>query len=207
MDFRWAYKSAATVFFDVVSRVPGGMWDEPGLGGWSVRELVGHAASSGLRQVHETLTVPATSMAVTSPEAYWVFGRTAPAELVAVARSASDEDARKTAAELGDDPADTVAAMVRGATAVLASAGDDDVVTTPIGGMRVRDWLATRTFELVVHGGDVARAAGIPVEFAPEVVSFAADMAARVAIATGDGSTLLDALTGRGTLPSGFSVV
>jgi uncharacterized protein (TIGR03083 family) len=207
MDFRWAFKSAATVLFDVVSRVPAEKWDEPGLGEWTLRELVGHTVSSALRQVPEVLGTPAASPAVTSPEAFWVFGRTAPRELLDVAHEASAEDARKTAQELGADPAGTVAALVRGATAVLSEVSDDALVTTPIGGMRVRDWLPTRTFELVVHGGDVARAAGIPVEFAPEVMSFAADMAARVAIATGDGETLLKALTGRGTLPEGFSIV
>lgn len=43
-------------------------------------------------------------------------------------------------------------------------AGDEDpLVTTALGGMRLRQYLPTRTFELVVHGVGIARPAGLPV--------------------------------------------
>ena len=72
------------------------------------------------------------------------------------------------------------------------------MVATPIGGMRVRDWLPTRTFELVVHGTDVAAAAGVGYHLAPAVLAEAAALAARTAVAIGDGEMVLRALTGRG---------
>ena len=39
---------------------------------------------------------------------------------------------------------------------------DDPVISTIFGGMRLSDYLPTRTFELVVHGLDIARAAQLP---------------------------------------------
>jgi hypothetical protein len=73
--------------------------------------------------------------------------------------------------------------------------------------MRVRDWLPTRTFELVVHGLDAAEAAGVAYDLAPEAIAEAAAQAARVAAAVGDGPLVLRALTGRAALPEKFSIV
>lgn len=207
MDFRWVYKSAATVFADLVSRVPDDRWDAPGLGEWSVRELTAHTASSALLQVPPVLATRAASPVVLSPEAYWVFARTVPAEIVEAAHRASVEDAKATATALGADVPAAILDATRAATAALSAVADDDVVETVIGGMRVRDWLSTRTFELVVHGLDLARAAAIDVEFAPEALSFTASQAARVAIAVGDGASVLRALTGREALPAGYSIL
>jgi len=238
MTFRRTYRAAAVAFADLVSRLPEA--DRPGLGEWSLRELVGHTVSSALRQVPAVLATPAELVAVESPEGYWALARSAPAGLVAAAREASTADARATAAELAAPasaapepaatsaapasaagepadtghpagaPADPVAAvneLVGRATAALAAVGDDDVVTTPIGGMRVRDWLPTRTFELVVHGMDVAEAAGVPFDAPEAAVAEATVLAARVAAAVGDGPLVLRALTGRTPLPDGFTVV
>jgi hypothetical protein len=76
-----------------------------------------------------------------------------------------------------------------------------------VGGMRVRDWLPTRTLELVVHGMDAAGAAGVPFEPPAAALAETAAVLARVAAAVGDGPAVIRALTGRGTLPAGFSVV
>ena len=89
----------------------------------------------------------ADNLAADSPEGYWAFARPTP----------------DSGPALGDDAADVVADLIGRATAKLANVADADVVATPIGGMRVRDWLPTRTFELVVHGLDVAAAAGVRV--------------------------------------------
>jgi hypothetical protein len=73
--------------------------------------------------------------------------------------------------------------------------------------MRVRDWLPTRTFELVVHGLDVSAATGLPFDPPEPVLAEAVTLAARVAVAVGDGPAVLRALTGRGSLPESFTVV
>jgi uncharacterized protein (TIGR03083 family) len=207
MDYRRTFRSAAVAYVDLVSRIAADRWDRPALGDWTLRDLVGHTASSALGQVPGVLGTPAPQVAVASAEGYWAFARSAPADLVTAARAASAEDARQTGARLGDDPADLLRAMVGRATQALAAVGDDDVVATPVGGMRVRDWLPTRTFELVVHGLDTAAAGGVPHAYGPDALAETAGLAARTAVAVGDGEPLLRALTGRGELPAGFTVV
>lgn len=207
MDYRRTYRSAAIAFADLVSRIPPHALDGPGLGDWTLRDLLGHTVSSALRQVPSVLASPAPTLLVAAPEAYFAMVRKAPPELVAAARSASADDARETGKALGDQPATAVSDFIGRATSALAGAGDDDPVATPAGGMRVRDWLPTRTFELVVHGSDAAVAAGVPIALDADTLAEAAALAARIAVAVGDGPALLRALTGRAALPTGFSVV
>ena len=207
MDYRRTYRAAAVSFADLVSRLPAGSWDGPGLGDWTLRDLVGHTVSSALRQVAPVLGTAASAVTLDSPQAYWAFARSAPAELVAAATAASSADARETGAWLGADAAGRVSELTGQATAALAAARDDDIVVTAAGAMRVRDWLPTRTFELVVHGTDIATAADVPFPVPPEVLAEAVTLAAAVAAAVGDGGTVLRALTGRGSLPERFSVV
>ncbi|MFD0524135.1 maleylpyruvate isomerase N-terminal domain-containing protein [Paractinoplanes durhamensis] len=207
MDFRRSYRSAAVTYVDLVSRVPADKWDGPGLGDWTVRELVGHTVSSALRQVPVVLTTPGGEIVVSSAEGYWALARQVPADIYAAAVAASGDDAHATGLVLGDDPADAIRELAGRATQAVATAADDDVVLTAAGGMRVRDWLPTRTFELVVHGIDLAAATGVPHNFSPEAVAEATARAARVAIAVGEGEMLLRALTGRGELPPKFSIV
>jgi uncharacterized protein (TIGR03083 family) len=207
MDYRRTYRAAAVSFADLVSRLPAQSWEGPGIGDWNLRELVGHTVSSALRQVPLVLAAPAAAVTLGSPEDYWAFARSAPPELVAAATAASSADARETGDWLGADAAVRVSELAGRATAALAAAPDDEVATTAAGGMRVQDWLPTRTFELVVHGMDIAAAADVPFEPAPEAVAETVTLAARIAAAVGDGGLVLRALTGRAALPEHFSVV
>ena len=43
---RAEFASAAESFATLVRRIPDGRWDDPGLGDWDVRSLVGHASRS-----------------------------------------------------------------------------------------------------------------------------------------------------------------
>jgi uncharacterized protein (TIGR03083 family) len=207
MDYRRTYRSAAIAFADLVSRIPPDRLDGPGLGEWTLRDLLGHTVSSALRQVPVVLAEKAPALLVSSAAGYFAVARSAPPELVAAARTAATDDARDTGKALGDEPATVVSDFIGRATSALAGAGDDDPVATPAGGMRVRDWLPTRTLELVVHGSDAAVAAEVPITFDVDVLAEAAALAARIAVEIGDGATVLRALTGRGPLPPGFSVV
>jgi len=222
MDYRRTYRSAAVTFVDLVGRVPADRLDGPGLGEWTLRELIGHTVSSALEQVPAVLgtasspalrspSLPGATAAqrggpqavnVEAPEGYFAFIRDVPADVYAAAVAASSDDARRAV-----DLLDAVGELAGRATQALAGAGDDDVVTTPIGGMRVRDWLPTRTFELVVHGNDVSAAAGVPAGFDPAAVSEATLLAVRIAVALGEAPTVLSALTGRSPLPEKYSVV
>ena len=74
--------------------------------------------------------------------------------------------------------------------------------------MRLRQYLPTRTFELVVHGLDIARAAGLPNPgYSAGLLTAVLELAAAAAVLGGRGPELLLALTGRTGLPAGFSVV
>jgi uncharacterized protein (TIGR03083 family) len=207
MSFRDTYLAAADAFADLVVRLPGAGWDTPGLGVWTRRDLVGHTVSSALRQVPPVLANPAGHQEILSPEGYWAFARSVPPEVYAAAVAASADDARKTGANLGSDPADEVRHLVGAAAEALAAAGDDDLVESAAGGMRVADWISTRTFELTVHGMDLAESAGVAFPLPGDVMAESAALAARVAVALGDGPLLIRTLTGRASLPDGFSVV
>jgi hypothetical protein len=74
-------------------------------------------------------------------------------------------------------------------------------------GIRLHTYLPTRTFELAVHGLDIARAVGISLVLPAEVLQEATGLAARIAVTEGHGETVLLALTGRDELPASFSIV
>jgi hypothetical protein len=187
MDYRRAFRSAAVSFADLVARVPTERWNDPGLGGWTLRELIGHAAGSGLGQVPGVLATRTEEIARASSEDYWIVARLETPETAAT----------------GEDPA----ALAGLATQALGRVEDDDLVETPAGGMRVRDWIPTRTFELVVHGLDIAAAARIEMHLDPEVFAQAAAQAARAVAMAGQGPELLRALTGRAPLPATITML
>lgn len=203
MDFRRTFRSAAIAYAGLVAAVPPERLDEPGLGEWTLRELLGHTVSSALRQVPEVLATRAPQVEISTPEGYLAYARS-------IAQETADDagtEARAAAADLGDEPAERVNMLIGRATEALSQVADDDVIATPAGGMRVRAWIPTRTFELVVHGLDAAHATGLPFEPPVETIAEAVTLASRTALGVGLGVPLLRALTGRESLPPGFSIV
>jgi len=199
---RTTFLAAAATVAELVARIPDGSWAGPGLGVWDLRALVGHTSRS-LITVTTYLAQRAPALDIPTPEAYYVaVARAGGANTAAIAQRGRD-----AGAVLGDDPATAFRTLLVEATAALDGATDDDVVPTIAGGMRVGSYLPTRTFELAVHGLDIAAAIGLPVAFAPAVLAEAAVLAARVAVALDHGPAVLAALTGRTALPGGFSVV
>ncbi len=199
---RTTFLGAAAAVADLVDTIPSTAWDGPGLGVWDLRALVGHT-SRALVTVVTYLGRPAAAEEVATPEAYYaVAARAGGADPAAVA-----ERGRTAGAALGADPASAFRALIADVTAALDRAGDDDLVTTVAGGMRLLAYLPTRTFELAVHGADIAAATGLPVTIPPGVLAEAAALAARTAEEVGQGPVVLAALTGRTVLPPGFSVV
>lgn len=117
------------------------------------------------------------------------------------------ERGRQAGRDLGADPASAVDALVTKVRADLADV--DDPLIEVIGGlgMRLNTYLPTRTFEMAVHGVDIAHAVEIDYTPPADVLADAAALAARIAVALGQGTPVLLALTGRQNLPPGFSVV
>ena len=203
MDERDVFAAAAAAFAALAGRIQPGQWDQPGLGDWDIRSLAGHTSRS-LTTVLGYLDQPAERTAIATSEQYYAWARAAAASLGAEAVA---ERGRQAGRELGADPAASVRRLAAEAVRRVRSTAGDPVITTLGGGMRLSDYLPTRTFELAVHGLDLAAAAGVPAGLPPAVLRAAADLAARIAVVLGDGPLLLRALTGREPLPGGFSVV
>jgi len=193
---------AARGFADLVRQIPPAAYSGPGLGVWDLRSLVGHTSRS-LITVDSYLDRPAAREDLPTPEAYV----SASSSMVAADPDAVAERGRQAGLALGEDPAATVTDLVERVLPRAAGAGDP-LIETIAGGMRLHSYLPTRTFELVVHVGDITRATGLTAPDWPEAVWLeAVSLAARAAAVQGHGAQVLAALTGREPLPGGFSVV
>ena len=184
-----------------VTQLPSDAWEGPGLGEWSLRDLVGHT-SRALVTVVEYLARPVDHEDLDSPAAY----------LSAIGASGFDaaavtERGRQAGRDLGEDPAARFDQLVAQAVRVAETTDPDLVVHTVAGGMRVAAYLPTRTFELCVHGLDVEAATGVTLVLPAPALEAACVLAATTAVRGGQGRALLLAATGRRDLPSGFSVV
>lgn len=203
MDPVETFASAAHSFAVLVHDIPADRWDGPGLGEWDLRSLVGHASRS-LITVSAYLQEPAENEDITTPQEYYV--RVNPAAL-GMAPEGVVERGRQAGRDLGSDPAATVDELLSRVLGDLAAAGDPLITVIGGAGIRLHTYLPTRTFELAVHGLDIARAIGISYALPPDVIEEATVLAARIAVPEGHGETVLLALTGRAGLPTSFSVV
>jgi len=120
-DSRTAYAAAAGWFVGLVARIDGD-WDEPALGVWSRRDLVGHT-SRAMLTVETYLRDQPGQIEAASPVDYFVRTRAMLADPEAVAARG------KAAGEaLGDDPAAAVAETAARVLALVAAAGDEAYV-------------------------------------------------------------------------------
>ena len=162
-DSRTAFLTAATSFVDQVARIPADALTGPGLGKWDLRALVGHTSRS-LVTVETYLDQPATEVVVPTAARYYL----AIADVVAAGGAEIVERGRQAGLALGDEPAAYVAELADRVREKLAGYDPTYVLTTIAGGMRLEEYLRTRTFELVVHGLDIGQASGMAPAFAQE---------------------------------------
>jgi uncharacterized protein (TIGR03083 family) len=204
MAFAWeesrrAYADAATWFVDTAAAV-GHRWEEPGLGEWDVRALVGHASRSFIT-VETYLGQPAAAAEIDSPAGYVRATRLIARGPDVAARG------RDAGAALGADPAAAVAELATRVTALVERCDGTELLTTIAGGMRLADYLPTRTFELAVHTSDLARALDLPLDVPASAAAQALQVVTELAVGDGHAGPLLLAATGRGGLPPEFSVL
>ena len=198
-DSRRAFTDAAAWFVRTAAIV-GDRWNRPGLGEWDVRALVGHTSRS-LLTVETYLAHPADAVDVASAADYFRATRAMAADSAVAARG------RDAGTALGTDPAAAVAEIAARVLALVDTQDGAAVVTTIAGGIRLADYLPTRTFELAVHTADLATALGVPPHVPATAATQALYVVADLAVAGNLAGQLLLASTGRTGLLAGFSVL
>jgi hypothetical protein len=193
---RRAFADAAGWYVRTVALVAD-RWEQPGLGEWDVRALVGHTSRS-LLTVETYLGRPAAAVELAGPLDYFAATRAAAAGVgdAGAAVTARGVDA---GAALGDDPPTAVAQIADRVIALVDGCTGEELLTTIAGGMRLRDYLPTRTFELTVHTADLATALSLPAELPPAAASEALQLVCDLAVAADVAAALLLAVTGRPT--------
>jgi hypothetical protein len=206
---RW-FVTVTTDIADRATDTPG-LWDEVGLGEWTVRELVGHT-SRALLTVEAYLDAaaaadadgPVAAVEVTSPAAYYQRALAAGTPAVIARRG------RETAATLGPTPETAVAAIAARVLARVATLDGNEPADTPAGRIRIAEYLPSRTVELTVHTSDLLQSQGIPAaeqrvptRAAAATLHVLVDLAAEKGVA----APLLRATTGRAPLPAGFTLL
>jgi uncharacterized protein (TIGR03083 family) len=196
------FTQVSSAFIEVVELIRPEQWSEPGLGSWNVRSLVGHTTRAILTVENYLNLEEPRRISVPTAENYYarVYAEyTDPASIA--------ERGVEAGLWLGDDPV-SVIRDARGRALALIDAQHPKRIVS-IGGMGIPldQYLRTRVFELVVHTLDIMQATGIERGLPDAAFANTVQLATAIAVEGGNGVRLLRALTGRGSLPDGFSVV
>jgi hypothetical protein len=105
---------------------------------------------------------------------------------------------------LGADPIAAIRSIAPRVLAQVKTAADEALVSTPVGGMRLIDYLPSRVFELAVHTLDLATALPVTVTLPETVAAVTLHLLADLALQPDKAAALLLAATGRRALPAGF---
>jgi hypothetical protein len=189
---------------EVVSQIDDTKWEEPALGDWDLRSLLGHTGRA-------MSTVEAYLLQFDSGVLPWLKS---PSDYFRAAKAGlSDPQAvldrgKAAGLALGVNPKGAIIELADRGRAAMLGAGPDATVTTPVGKMRLDDYLPTRTFELALHSVDIAAVLNLEI---PEVLQQPIYSSLELAIRLLDGldSTLLvlSAITGRRGIEKGFSIL
>lgn len=173
--------------------------EQPGLGEWTVRDLLGHT-SRALSTVEAYLTTDDPPVDVAVATDYFAIAMQAdPAAIAARGRQAG--------ADLGPQPSVAVRELAGRVVALVSDQSADVRLRTPAGTMTLAEYLPTRTFELVVHGCDLAVALGLEPAIPGTAARSATRLAADLVVNRGSAGAALLALTGRSALPEGFTLL
>jgi uncharacterized protein (TIGR03083 family) len=208
MEERKVFLDAASWCIETVALLPDDAWQRPGLGDWDVRSLVGHTSRSFTTVVNAINTPAATEELATAEEYFLTAAK--PSKMLA---EAVRDRGFAAGRDLGARPGERFRELFETTQEAIENTGNP-LVTSLLGGIRLNEYLRTRTFELVVHGLDIQHALTTPDSpspaFAPPPVAAlteAVTLVQRLAILRGDGSRVLLAMTGRSSLPDNYSVL
>ena len=200
-DIRETYLEAGEYFASVVDQVDIDGWDEPALGEWCVRDLTGHTYRS-FTTVLSYSDKPAEKVELGRPVDFFLkaFESLADPKMVA-------ERGRAAGLEIIDDPRMMGRGFAMYVKNKLEELSDNHVMGTPVGGMRLIDYLPTRTFELIIHTMDLAKAVGVDSAPPDRGMETTLGILGQIALSRGWAPSLVLAATGRGVLPDSFSVL
>jgi hypothetical protein len=197
---RVRFERAANAFTTVVAKIGRDQWDQRGLGQSSVRDLVGQGSRA--------FTTIESCLAVSEGESGAPDLRDVPAYYRALAATRWEHATAArpvSVAALGAEPSVAVAATVARVRDLVRASTDRVAVMTPVGTLRLLDYLVTRTFEITVHTLDLARALGVP---APDVLADPVGAGLGLVAALGEDrpptSDLFLLLTGHGRVQEGW---
>ena len=159
-----AFRYASHWWRSIVGAVDEHQWDQPGLGEWTVRELVAHTDRAYKTVVEYLAGEPKDTTWIPTAAAYF---RTVLAEEtphVHIAARGKEE------ARLHSDWVTATDEMAAQAEALVVDTPGHTVVHLFVGEMALDQYLATRVVELVVHGLDLSEAIGLPVNPPPAAV-------------------------------------
>jgi hypothetical protein len=155
-----------------------------------------------LLTVEQYLARPAAQREVLRPVDYYLRVQAGLADPASVAARG-----REAGAALGADPLAAVRDIAARVLPQVKTASDEALVSTPVGGMRLIDYLPSRIFELTVHTLDLGAALPVTVTLPETVVAVTLHLLADMAQQPDQAAVLLLAATGRRALPAGFSVL
>lgn len=195
------YIEAVNYFLDVVRQIRAVQWDDPCLGVWTVRDVVGHAGRA-ITLVEEFGVQRAESLDIRSAAEHYHVSL-APKDI----DTAIADRGREAGRALGNDPVATLQAAWRSAQTIAEETPDSTVISYTNGGIRLGDYLDTRILELVVHTLDLTNATAIRSEPPRAALADTLHLLAELALDSGYGGQLALAVTGRGILADRFSVL
>ena len=200
-DIRETYLEAGEYFAGVVDQVDIDGWDEPALGEWCARDLAGHTYRA-FTTVLSYSAAPGDKVEIERPVDYFmkVLGGNVDHKQVA-------ERGRAAGLEIIDDPKMMVRGFAMYVKNKLDELSDDHIMGTLVGGMRLIDYLPTRTFELIIHTMDLAKSLGLDAEPPERGMAATLEILGQLALYRGHAPDLVMAATGRGDLPAGFTVL
>ena len=201
-EIREAFAAATSTFEDTIRAIEERQLSEPGLGEWTVLELLAHSCRAFLT-IEQTLSAVDEGPRVLPDTATYMRAALDqnPAVHAQVAARAVD-----TVPALGAQPLAGALEIANRGRALVDATPDDAPVAHFAGRMRFIDYLPSRIVELVLHSLDLQQATKQTLRAAPDALQMTLNILTALADRA-DPIALALAMTGRAELPHGFNVL